>query len=94
MPVLRRHCTSVIDIAPDEWALLRDLLRRLVPTLGRLFHLAGAMCPPSVVPCGWGTAGSGPGEEELHFHHPVVLDGDDDLAVGHVDVEVGEGDVE
>jgi diadenosine tetraphosphate (Ap4A) HIT family hydrolase len=38
MLVLRRHCTAVIDIAPDEWALLRDELRRLVPTLDRLFH--------------------------------------------------------
>jgi diadenosine tetraphosphate (Ap4A) HIT family hydrolase len=38
MLVVRRHCTAVIDIAPDEWASLRDELRRLVPALGRLFH--------------------------------------------------------
>lgn len=38
MLVLRRRCTSVIDIAPDEWALLRDELRRLVPAIARLFR--------------------------------------------------------
>ena len=38
MVVLRRHCTTVIDIAPHEWVLLRDELRRLVPALDRLFH--------------------------------------------------------
>lgn len=38
MLVLRRRCTAVIDIAPDEWALLREELRRLVPALDRLFH--------------------------------------------------------
>ena len=38
MVVLRRHGTTVIDIAPQEWALLRDELRRLVPALDRLFH--------------------------------------------------------
>jgi diadenosine tetraphosphate (Ap4A) HIT family hydrolase len=38
MLVLRRPCTTVIDIAPDEWALLRNELRRLVPALDRLFH--------------------------------------------------------
>jgi hypothetical protein len=31
-------CDAVIDIAPDEWALLRDELRRIVPALDRLFH--------------------------------------------------------
>jgi diadenosine tetraphosphate (Ap4A) HIT family hydrolase len=36
--VLRRHCTAVIDIAPDEWASLREEVRRLVPALHRLFH--------------------------------------------------------
>jgi diadenosine tetraphosphate (Ap4A) HIT family hydrolase len=38
MLVLRRRCEAVIDIAPDEWALLREELRRLVPALDRLFH--------------------------------------------------------
>jgi diadenosine tetraphosphate (Ap4A) HIT family hydrolase len=38
MLVLRRHCDAVIDIAPDEWALLRVELRRIVPALDRLFH--------------------------------------------------------
>jgi diadenosine tetraphosphate (Ap4A) HIT family hydrolase len=38
MLVLRRRCDAVIDIAPDEWALLRDELQRLVPALDRLFH--------------------------------------------------------
>jgi len=38
MVVLRRHCTTVIDIAPHEWALLRDESGRLVPALDRLFH--------------------------------------------------------
>ena len=38
MLVLQRHCDAVIDIAPDEWALLRDELRRIVPALDRLFH--------------------------------------------------------
>jgi diadenosine tetraphosphate (Ap4A) HIT family hydrolase len=37
MLVLRRHCTAVIDIVPDEWASLRYDLRRLVPALDRLF---------------------------------------------------------
>ena len=37
MLVLRRHCTAVIDIAPDEWVALRCELRRLVPALDRLF---------------------------------------------------------
>jgi diadenosine tetraphosphate (Ap4A) HIT family hydrolase len=38
MLVLRRHCDAVIDIAPHEWALLREELRRIVPALNRLFH--------------------------------------------------------
>jgi diadenosine tetraphosphate (Ap4A) HIT family hydrolase len=38
MLVLRRHCTAVIDIAPDEWVALRYELRRLVPALDRLFE--------------------------------------------------------
>ena len=38
MLVLRRHCTTVIDVGPDEWALLREELRRVVPALDRLFH--------------------------------------------------------
>jgi diadenosine tetraphosphate (Ap4A) HIT family hydrolase len=38
MLVLRRHCDAVIDIAADEWVLLRDELRRIVPALDRLFH--------------------------------------------------------
>jgi diadenosine tetraphosphate (Ap4A) HIT family hydrolase len=37
MLVLRRPCTAVIDIAPDEWESLRNELRRLVPALDRLF---------------------------------------------------------
>ncbi len=38
MLVLRRHCTAVSDTTPDEWASLRDELRRLVPALERLFQ--------------------------------------------------------
>jgi diadenosine tetraphosphate (Ap4A) HIT family hydrolase len=38
MLVLRRPCTAVIDITPDEWTSLRDELRRLVPALERLFR--------------------------------------------------------
>ena len=38
MLVLRRYCTAVIDIAPDEWALLRGELRRVVPALDGLFR--------------------------------------------------------
>lgn len=37
MLVLRRPCTTVIGIAPDEWTSLRADLRRLVPALERLF---------------------------------------------------------
>ena len=36
--VLRRDCTAVIDITPDEWAALREELRRLVPAVARLFQ--------------------------------------------------------
>jgi diadenosine tetraphosphate (Ap4A) HIT family hydrolase len=38
MLVLRRHCTAVIDIAPEEWVALRYELRRLVAALDRLFE--------------------------------------------------------
>jgi diadenosine tetraphosphate (Ap4A) HIT family hydrolase len=38
MLVLRRPCTAVVDIGPDEWAALRDELRRVVPALERLFQ--------------------------------------------------------
>lgn len=36
--LLAAHCDAVIDLAPDEWALPRDELRRTVPALDRLFH--------------------------------------------------------
>ncbi len=38
MVVLRRDCTSVIEILNKEWAALRFELRRLVPALEQLFH--------------------------------------------------------
>jgi diadenosine tetraphosphate (Ap4A) HIT family hydrolase len=38
MVVLRRPCTAVTELEADEWAALRDELRRLVPALERLFR--------------------------------------------------------
>ena len=37
MLVLRRDCTAVTEIEPDEWAALHRELRRLVPALKALF---------------------------------------------------------
>ncbi len=36
--VLRRPCTAVLDLQPDEWASLHSELRRLVLALTRLFQ--------------------------------------------------------
>lgn len=38
MLVLRRPCSAVIEIEPQEWDALHTELRRLVPALGRLFE--------------------------------------------------------
>ena len=36
--VLRRACTAVIEIEPDEWLRLHVELQRLVPAIARLFQ--------------------------------------------------------
>jgi diadenosine tetraphosphate (Ap4A) HIT family hydrolase len=38
MLVLRRECSAVIEMDPDEWSRLRLELQRVVPALERLFQ--------------------------------------------------------